>query len=59
MTMSRAGRQMIKVKEVTRQLPQGLVSGQILFIISNNDLGWKDRSVMSETGYHKQEIPVV
>lgn len=37
--MSRAGRQMIKVKEVTRQLPQGLVSGQILFIILNNDLG--------------------
>lgn len=44
--MSHAVRQMIKLKEVTRQFPQGLVLGQILFNISNKDLGIKDRSAI-------------
>lgn len=44
MTMSHAARQMIKLKEVTRQFSQGL-SGQNLFTISNKDLGIKDRSM--------------
>lgn len=48
MTMSRAVRQMIKLKVVTRQFPQGLVSEQILFNISNKDLGIKHRSVIME-----------
>lgn len=44
MTMSHAVKQMIKLKEVTRQFSQGL-SGQSLFTISNKDLGIKDRSM--------------
>lgn len=36
----------MELKEVTRQFPQGLVSGQILSNISNKDLGIKDRSVI-------------
>lgn len=42
--MSHAVRQMIKLKEVTRQFSQGL-SGQSLFTISNKDLGIQDRSM--------------
>lgn len=34
------------MKEVARQFPQGLVSGQILFNISNNDIGLKDKNVV-------------
>lgn len=42
--MSHAVRQMIKLKEVTRQFFQGL-SGQSLFTISSKDLDIKDRSM--------------
>lgn len=46
MTRRHAVRQMMELKEVTRQFPQGLVSGQILSNISNKDLGIKVRSVI-------------
>lgn len=45
--MSHAVRQMIKLKEVTRQFTQGL-SGKSLLTISNKDLGIKNRSMRIE-----------
>lgn len=55
--MSHAVRQMIKLKEVTRQFPQVLISGQILFNISNKDLGIKDRSmIMKLADIHRKHL---